>query len=41
MAKVREIFTYDDARYAPLRDAARNATRAYQDAARGLIRIPD
>ena len=36
MAKAREIFTYDDARYAPLRDAARNATRAYQDAARGL-----
>ena len=36
MAKARERFTYDDPRFAPLRDAARGATAAYQNAARGL-----
>lgn len=36
MAKVNERFTYDDPRFAPLRDASRRATAAYQNAARGL-----
>ena len=36
MPKLREIYSYDSAAYAPLRDAARRATAAYQNAARGL-----
>lgn len=36
MPKLREIYSYDNAAYAPLRDAARRATAAYQDAARGM-----
>lgn len=36
MPKLREIYSYDNAAYAPLRGAARRATAAYQDAARGM-----
>lgn len=36
MARLREIYSYDDGKYAALRDAARRATAAYQNAARGL-----
>lgn len=36
MAKLREIYNYEGPRFSPLRDAARRATAAYQNAARGL-----
>jgi hypothetical protein len=36
MAKLRDIYHYENPRFSPLRDAARRATAAYQNAARGL-----
>lgn len=36
MAKLREIYSYDNPRFSALREAARRATAAYQNAARGL-----
>lgn len=36
MEKLREIYNYEDPRFSPLRDAARRATAAYQDAERGM-----
>ena len=36
MAKLRDIYHYENPRFSPLRDAARRATAAYQNAARVL-----